>query len=244
MSKERKKFWEVQTLVEGQWRLWANCTTKAEALAEARSSKPAIIAAYGGWYPIRVVRYDAPTPTVCGDYGTVSLASTGWALFEGDTLIRCGTGLKAKGSSHPRGRKMPGRMTAASDFLQGVPADRLILEVPKAYPGGRSEGDPNNLMPLWGVAGAILSTHNSSEQWVILPRDWKGTVDPIVMFRRIILKLTPDELAIWNKSCRPRHAPRDLSAPSSKSQQSGDALDAIGIGLTVFGRLGRGNPLK
>lgn len=176
-----------------------------------------------------------------------SLTSTGWALFEGDTLIRCGTGLKVKGSQRKwgsRARKLPPRMTAASEFLRAVPADKLVLEVPKVYPTGRGEGDPNNLTPLWGVVGAILATHPSEEQWVILPRDWKGTVDPVVMFRRIITKLSLPELALWNKACNPRVSEGSRVAPTSKKNQSGDALDAIGIGLTVLGRLGRGSPLR
>lgn len=172
-----------------------------------------------------------------------SLTSTGWALFDGDVLTRCGSGLSAKGPKNPRKQKMPYRMSVAGRYLAEVFADCLVVEVPQVYKGPKSKGDPNNLTPLWGVAGGIFAMHHWSDgnQWCLTPHEWKGSVDPPVMFARIMKKLRPDELMVFN--CGVHRQADDTTVPT-KSQQAGDALDAIGIGLTVLERLGRGNPLK
>lgn len=172
-----------------------------------------------------------------------SLSSTGWALFDGDVLVRCGSGLKAPGSINPRKQKLPGRMVTAGRFLGEIFADCLVVEVPQVYGGKGGKGDPNHLTPLWGVAGGIFALHHWSDgnQWAILPHDWKGSVDPHVMFARILKKLRPDELMVFN--CGVHRQADDMTVPK-KTQQAGDALDAIGIGLTVLERMGRGNPIS
>jgi hypothetical protein len=51
----------------------------------------------------------------------------------------------------------------------------LVMEVPQVYSGPRAE-DPNDLVDLAGVLGAIVGKANSdtSVQWSPLPREWKG----------------------------------------------------------------------
>jgi hypothetical protein len=99
--------------------------------------------------------------------------------------------------------------------------DRVVIEVPQVYPGSRSKGNPNHLIKLAFEAGRMVG-RNAVE--TVLPRQWKGTIKKEVMLRRILSKLTDEELAML----------KSLKLPKSKEKE---CIDAIGIGLWKLGRL-------
>lgn len=105
----------------------------------------------------------------------------------------------------------------------------LVFERPQIYTWGKSKGDPNDLVGLAGVAGALVgrlsiaspSLHVSSPtpaEWIgQLPKATKGSALVSPRAQRILSRLSPDELAL---------------VPDQH-----DALDAVGLGLWRLGRL-------
>lgn len=103
--------------------------------------------------------------------------------------------------------------------LTGLTA-RFYLEVPQVYGGPRDE-DPNDLIDLAGVVGAIAAMFPDSIHSFYLPRQWKGTVPKKMMTQRISEQLAPEELKVIQTAGAKDH----------------NTLDAIGIGLFTLGRL-------
>lgn len=103
---------------------------------------------------------------------------------------------------------------------------RLVVEMPQIYTFGKGKGDPNDLLPLAGVLGALSATFWATETRAVTPREWKGGVDGDVFIEtRIKPRLTADE--------RSR-----VSFSSAKGLQH-NVYDAVGIGLYAVGRLER-----
>ncbi len=100
----------------------------------------------------------------------------------------------------------------------------LVVEWPQIYVRGRSKGDPNDLLPLAGVA-MCLAGRLDVEVRSYKPAEWIGqcakaeTGDPLE---------SPRGRLIW------RHL--DV-AERATMNVSHDALDATGIGLAALGRL-------
>lgn len=115
------------------------------------------------------------------------------------------------------------------DWLRGV--ERLILEEPQVYRGSKQKGDPDDLIQLAGVDGAIVGRFDNGADSRLFasvkPSRWKGTIDSDVMLDRILGKLSADEKAWIVKSTRSR----DFNH---------NAVDAVGLGLWALGRLGSG----
>ncbi len=94
----------------------------------------------------------------------------------------------------------------------------LVLEYPRIYPkASQQKGDPNDLLELAGVDGALVS-------WIIpdtvqhyFPAEWKGQVPKPIMLERIRAKLT----SIERGNCY---------------SQDHNTFDGIGIGLYFLGR--------
>jgi len=68
----------------------------------------------------------------------------------------------------------------------------LVLEIPKVYPGIHDE-DPNDLIDLAGVQGAIVGATGFPVEWSPLPQEWKGQLPKEVSERRVESKLQPEE---------------------------------------------------
>jgi hypothetical protein len=107
-----------------------------------------------------------------------------------------------------------------NDF--GPLGDGVVVELPQVYPGSKSKGDPNDLIRLAFVAGRWVGAGVGVE--TVKPRQWKGTIKKEVMLRRILSKLTDEELAML----------KALKLPKSKEKE---VIDAVGIGLWKLGRL-------
>jgi len=115
--------------------------------------------------------------------------------------------------------------------------DVLALEIPQIYSraGGKSKGDPNNIMPLFGVVSAIAALFPMATVEWERPRGWKGnTPKPdsakkkYVIKERVIERLSAGELAVidWPSSRKDTDTARE---------QDWDVADAIGVGMFVLG---------
>lgn len=105
---------------------------------------------------------------------------------------------------------------------------RVVVEYPQAYLPGQQKGDQNDLIRLALVAGAcagmIKARFPYAEVELILPRAWKGTIDPDVFTHRIEGRLSPEEVArIERCAAGLRH----------------NVLDGIGLALHAAGRMER-----
>ncbi len=110
--------------------------------------------------------------------------------------------------------------------------DNLLIEVPRIYQGSKQKGDPDDILQVAGVVGAISAIGTWGTVRGIHPRDWKGTINPEVMIERIQW-LDPRE----KKRPRLTHAEFDtIERPRAVSLEH-NMWDAIGIGLHHLGRL-------
>jgi hypothetical protein len=99
--------------------------------------------------------------------------------------------------------------------------DRLALELPQVYIASHSKGDPNDLIMLAGLVGAL--THwFPGMVFLYLPHSWKGNTPKAIMNERILKRLSDDERSKIEK------APKSLSH---------NIFDACGIGLAHLKRL-------
>lgn len=112
--------------------------------------------------------------------------------------------------------------------------DVLALEVPQIYQraAGKSKGDPNKIMPLFGVGAALAALFPEAEVRFGTPHDWKGGVkkpknvkEPYAIQVRVLERLTEAEK-------------KQIAWPTS-IKQTYDVVDAIGIGLHHLGRFER-----
>ncbi len=114
-----------------------------------------------------------------------------------------------------------------SDVTEG--ATDLVFELPQIYTWGKSKGDPNDLVGLAGVAGALVGHLVQSfpllgvysptpAEWIgQLPKSTKGSAKESPRAQRILSRLSAEELA--------------------RVPDQHDALDAVGLGLWRLGRL-------
>ena len=99
--------------------------------------------------------------------------------------------------------------------------DELVVEWPQVYKV--SKGDPNDLLALAGVDAALAVEFYQGPYFKMThykPREWKGTAPKEVFAKRILSRLTPDEL---------------LLIPSGYLAHN--AIDAVGTGLYKLGKL-------
>ena len=105
--------------------------------------------------------------------------------------------------------------------------ETLVVEWPQIYTADKSKGDPNNLVPLAGIDGALAAIFADSKVVSPQPRDWTGNIpksesgDPWQSPRgqRVWSRLSPDE--------------------RNRVVVSHDAIDSVGIGLWGLGRFER-----
>ncbi len=104
--------------------------------------------------------------------------------------------------------------------------DILVIEVPQIYSEHKLTGDPNDLIDVALMAGAVQGLFASFEcplQVVCYrPGQWKGQVPKAIMGRRILARLSEAEKATIE------------SCPESMRH---NAIDAAGIGLKYLHRL-------
>ncbi len=107
---------------------------------------------------------------------------------------------------------------AMADAIMGWDVD-LHCEWPQVYRAGKSKGDPNDLLILTAILGALSARFNGTLT-SYLPREWKGTLDPDICIERIQGRLTGEE----------------TSRVDLAGAKSHNIWDAVGIGLHAVGR--------
>lgn len=101
----------------------------------------------------------------------------------------------------------------------GYAVETFVLEVPQVY--RVSKGDPNDLIDLAGVGGAIGASFPLKRAIGYKPREWKGTIKKEIHHPRILAQLSPAEL--------------ECIAEKRKTYVH-NVTDAIGIGLFFLER--------
>lgn len=103
--------------------------------------------------------------------------------------------------------------------LEGIGEGRLVIELPQVYRGfSKAKGDPNDLIKLAVLVGAIVGSKEWSSVRLVHPSVWKGQVDKKVTQARCREILSIEELA---------------KVLDSKKH---DVWDAIGLGLWSLDR--------
>lgn len=134
-----------------------------------------------------------------------STVATGVAIFLGTRLDRV-TVLEAEGLDE--------MIEAVRAYFYGHPITaECVVEVPIAY-GFKQKGDPNDLLKIAQVAGAVRAHFATS--YAITPGGWNGGRPKKITEARIRSLLLPDEVAMLDTV---RVAVRH------------NAIDAVGVGM-------------
>jgi hypothetical protein len=106
---------------------------------------------------------------------------------------------------------------------------RLVIEFPQVRQRGSQRAskrgtDPNDLIQLAAVVGAIVSMRSLKGIVVRLPEEWKGQVPKEVHHQRAMGRLSVAELT---------------RLPKQAKSIFHNTMDAVALGLTELGRLGK-----
>ncbi len=120
----------------------------------------------------------------------------------------------------------------------------IVVERPQIYRDAKQKGDPNDLPPLYAIAGALTAALGErgpiEAMHEYLPREWKGTLDPEEMARRVRERLSEGEFGKVQlpsntcDNCRKRLTDDDCCKTTCLAH---NVFDAIGIGLKFLTRL-------
>jgi hypothetical protein len=113
-------------------------------------------------------------------------------------------------------------LEARQRYLLPEVLDQLVTEGQQVY-GGRS-ADPNDLLPLAYLCGAVHVRVPAFQTLMPLPREWKGSLKKEVFTKQILMRLHKDELTVIN----------EVKCPPSKLH---NVIDAAGLGLWALGSL-------
>jgi len=121
---------------------------------------------------------------------------------------------------------------------------RLVVERPQVYQGGKQKGDPNDLLPLYAIGAALASALEQrgpiEDLREYLPREWKGTINPDEMTRRIRERLSKGEfekVSLPNNTCDKCRLHLTDDDCGKTTCLAHNIFDAVGIGLKYLGRL-------
>jgi hypothetical protein len=106
--------------------------------------------------------------------------------------------------------------------------DTLVCEGQQIYPGMRT-ANPNDLLPLSYLCGAVQARVKAYQCLMPLPKTWKGSLRKESFTRRILSSLRKDELQIL----------KELKCPESKLH---NVVDAVGLGLWHIGAVRTDDP--
>jgi hypothetical protein len=106
--------------------------------------------------------------------------------------------------------------------------DTLVTEGQQIYPGMRA-ANPNDLLPLAYLCGAVQARIEAHQRLTPLPKVWKGSLRKEAFTRRTLTRLGTDEIQTL----------KEVRCPESKLH---NVVDAIGLGLWVLGALRTSDP--
>lgn len=153
------------------------------------------------------------------------LRGCGVAQFKADTLIRAAY---VKNTAKTERGPATWVKMAQAVFAWACPAsfeEELVIEYQRLR-FGREKGDPNNMMELQGVVGAITGVMFDWNVVGLFPEQWKGSVKKEIMTGRIIQRLSLEELNMLEVRKKAKNLIYDHNM-----------VDAVGIGLHHLGRL-------
>lgn len=163
-----------------------------------------------------------PQITLAVDPG---IRGCGCALFEGDQLLQAWyeTNPIAKGNdAHTASmvaRAVNIAARARAPMLLHI--TRLVIEMPVVRDARHSKGDPNDLIPLAAINGALCVLFPCAVVVQYAPEQWKGQLDKQAMNTRALGRLSLYERELISDAGALAH----------------NVYDAIGIGLHFVGRL-------
>jgi hypothetical protein len=167
-----------------------------------------------------------------------SIASSGAALFTSDyrpLLVACARitmPTDTEVDAVVRWRRMASRIADWSHENGGADPERLVCERPQIYArgAGKTKGDPNGLIHMVGVLGALSALFPLTPVTSYLPAEWKGQLPVDTLVRRVCARLAPAELELVPMRTVKRAQVRDP-----------DVGHAVGVGLHYLARL---NPIR
>lgn len=110
------------------------------------------------------------------------------------------------GTIRPKTRTLQERIQEIVRHMPRIPWDLIVIEMPQIYQGYKQEGDPNDLLRLSLLVGALIVSLDG-EILLPLPSQWKGQVPKEIHHRRIRARVP------------------------GLGRQSKDAMDAVGLAL-------------
>ena len=162
------------------------------------------------------------------------LRAPGLAYFEAGKFVWATCVQADSGERGPRQWNLISRavrramVSAAPGWVQG---GTIVVEKPQVYPKGKGpNANPDDLVELAAALGACVAALDDvvwPGVWVTyLPREWKGQVPKDVHHRRILKKLSSEELELLHDCLE--------DVPESLRH---NAIDAVGIGLKYLRRI-------
>jgi hypothetical protein len=122
---------------------------------------------------------------------------------------------------------------------QGRRPSELVYELPQIYTWSKSKGDPNDLIGLAGVGAALSGIYSNARVTTPKPDEWvQGTSKVCVACKgKAKKKCKTCEGSAWKTPRGQRIRSRLSAAELALVPDQNDAIDAVGIGLFVLGRL-------
>jgi hypothetical protein len=85
----------------------------------------------------------------------------------------------------PKTRTLTERIQEILPRIYRGPWDLVVIEKPQIYQGHLQKGDPNDLIDLAVLVGAIIGHVSATKILLPLPAEWKGQVPKDIHHRRI-----------------------------------------------------------
>lgn len=169
-----------------------------------------------------------------------SLTRTGWALFREQELIKSGAFVSPPAKldlsagvtvAERAARTARGLFDGIVKYAISPPEPlALVMEWPQVYRATRSKGDPNDLLGIAAICGALVAIAQPARVHMKTPAEWIGQLPKATTAkgaltspraRRILGNLTESEREYLNCFGDVTH----------------DEIDAIGLGLFALDRL-------
>ncbi len=142
------------------------------------------------------------------------LVCCGWAFW-------CDGQMTSSGITRTKETDLGRRVLDHAAILDKMYPDVLVIEKPEVYAQRFLKGDPEDLIHIAIVVGAIVHAAKTFEIRMPLPKTWKGQISKEISAARTLKKLSEEEKQRMGKVI-----------PSLKHNM----MDAIGIGLWALGR--------
>lgn len=170
--------------------------------------------------------------------------SPGIAVFDNDRLVHASRVVIPKEyAEYPDGQRWLHVAYCIEHAVRAYGIRIVVFERPQWYSKAKSKGDPNQLAGVAGVAACaigIISRGNQTipEVFSPTPAEWIGQLPKTCPTCRANKKKCPAcQGSAWNtprgRRIRSRLSPAELALVPDQN----DAIDAVGLGLFVLGRL-------